>query len=349
MLPSVKDEARRAVAGLLIAVAAVAAALAPVVGGHHPVWLIAFVVTAVAAAGLAVMAEVPDITALLDSTFRRPRSLRSRANTFPAETSLQVPVITGTWKYTSDGNEANAAMRAGELVMPGTGYRLQPEDRLPWIRFVVLIACSQMGADVEAVQLWPIIERFLKNQPVISLVNSLTRPELGTRWTRWASRSAGTIDAVFTPGEEKEAVASARLALPDGTSRSGIDSRCAVLMLHFEPPARSGNTMTPGGPVAWTDHMRRALELPDALNKLLTEQLGLATSAEQPVVLGFRLDTPHALTELFDITGLTRLPGGQHKREAIGYFIGDRDGTSVREAVNRMINDVLLYALQAER
>jgi hypothetical protein len=55
------------------------------------------------------------------------------------------------------------------------------------------------------------------------------------------------------------------------------------------------------------------------------------------------------LAELFDITGLITLPGGQRKREAIGYFISDRTGAPGKEAVDRMIRDVLLYGLRTER
>jgi len=257
--------------------------------------------------------------------------------------------MTGRWLYTSDGARARTATHAGELVIPGTGYRLQSGDRPSWVRFVVLIACSEIAPDTEAAQLWPDFVKFLKDQPVISLVNGLTHSVPGVKWTRWATRSAGTIDAVFTTGEEKDALASARLELPDGIRRSFRDDRCALLILHFEPPAESDNPMLAVGPVAWTDHMKRALELPRALNRFLAEHLGLSTSADPPVVLGFRLDTPHDLTELIDVTGLNTLPGGHHGREAIGYFIDDPAGSPAPQAVSRMIGDVPLYALQAER
>jgi hypothetical protein len=95
--------------------------------------------------------------------------------------------------------------------------------------------------------------------------------------------------------------------------------------------------------------MMRALELPNALNRLLTQQLGLSTSGDPPVVLGFRLDAPNDLTEIIDITDLTELPGGQHGSQAIGYFIADPAGAGPAEVVTRMINHVLMYALQAER
>jgi hypothetical protein len=258
-------------------------------------------------------------------------------------------VILDTWQYTSDGQKARAAMMATESGMPGTGSRLLSGDRPAWIRFVVLIPCSQIGPESEPGQLWPEFVRFLKGQPVTSLVNSLTRPVSGVRWRRWAPGSAGNIQAVFTPGQEDEAVASARLMLPDGSLRFLANFASAVLILHFEPPVGSRDAPLPAGPVAWTDHMMCALELPNALNRLLTHQFGLSTSGDPQVVLGFRLDAPSDLTEIIDITDLTKLPGGQHGRQAIGYFIADSGGARSAEVVERMINHVLMYALQAER
>lgn len=345
-----RDDARRTIATLLIAIAGVAAAFAAVAAVGHPGWLIACIVIAVVAATLTVAAALPDIKMLLDGRLWVLRSRRSRALPPPAPAlPVPSPVITDTWQYTSDGEKARAALMATESVMPGTGNRLQPGDRLPWIRLVVLIPCSQIGPDTEPGQLWPHFERFLKNQPVISLVNGLTRPVSGVRWRRWASRSVGAMQAVFTPGQEDEAVASARLELPDGTRRYFHDFASAVLLLHFEAPVGSNNAPLPAGPVAWTDYIMRALELPDALNRLLTQELGLSTSGEPQVVLGVRLDAPSDLTEIIDITDLTRLPGGQHGRQAIGYFVADPAGAPPAEVTDRMINHVLMYGLQAER
>jgi TIR domain len=287
-----------------------------------------------------------------------PESLDTRRLVSVLETALPPPapalptpspVTTDTWQYTSDGQKASAARMATESAMPGTGYQVQPGDRPPWIRFIVLIPCSQISPDTSPGQLWSDFMRFLKDQPVISLVNGLTHPVAGVRWTRWASRSAGTIQAIFTPGQESEAVASARLELPDDTRRDFHDFASAVLILHFEPPVGNSNAPLPAGPVSWTDHMMRALELPNALNRLLTQQLGLSTSGDPQVVLGFRLDAPNDLTEIIDITDLAELPGGQHGSQAIGYFIADPAGAGPAEVVTRMINHVLMYALQAER
>ena len=184
---------------------------------------------------------------------------------------------------------------------------------------------------------------------MIQLVNNLTRHEQGARWTRYATYSAGAVQAVLTPGEEEEAVASAHLGLPDGTLRYLHDFASAVLILHFEPPAETANPPLPAGPAVWTDRLRRALDLPDALNGFLTDQLGLTTSGDPPVLLGFRLDAPHDLAELIDVTDLHELPGGQHARQAIGYLIADPDGAPPADAVKRAIDHVLRYGLQSER
>ena len=252
------------------------------------------------------------------------------------------------WRYTSDGHEARAALMAMESVMPGTGFRLQPGDRPWWVRFVVLLPCSQIGPDTEPAQLGKDFVQFLLGQPVIQLVDNMTRHERGARWTRYATYSAGAVQAVLTPGEEEEAVASARLGLPDGTRRYFHDFASAVLILHFEPPAGTANS-PPAGSAVWNDRLRQALDLPGALDGFLTDQLGLTTSGDPPVVLGFRFDAPHDLAELIDVSDLHELPGGQHARQAIGYLIADPDGAPSADVVERAIDDVLRYGLQSER
>lgn len=349
--PGVKDDARRAVAALLVAIAGVAAGFAAVAAAGHPGWLIACIVIAVVAAALAVTAELPDIRALLEGKLRLPRlgPPPERAPEAPAVPAVPAPVFTGKWRYTSDGHEARAALMAIESVMPGTGFRLQPGDRPPWVRFVVLVPCSQIGPDTEPAQLGKDFVQFLLGQPVIQLVDNLTRHEQGARWTRYATNSAGAIQAVLTPGQEEEAVASARLGLPDGTLRYLPGFASAVLILHFEPPAETANPPLPEGPAVWTDRLRQALDLPDALDGFLTDQLGLTTSGGPPVVLGFRLDAPHDLAQLIDVTDLDELPGGQHARQAIGYLIADPDGAPPADAVKRAIDHTLRYGLQSER
>jgi hypothetical protein len=83
--------------------------------------------------------------------------------------------------------------------------------------------------------------QFLLRQPVIQLTDNLTRHERGAQWTRYATNSAGAVQAVLTPGEEEEPVASARLELPDGTPRYLHDFGSGVPILHLELPAETAN------------------------------------------------------------------------------------------------------------
>jgi hypothetical protein len=137
--------------------------------------------------------------------------------------------------------------------------------------------------------------------------------------------------------------------LPDGTTRQFRDQRYVLLALHFEPPDTGKSPIPPAGPVAWTDHIPRALELPDAFARFLEGPLDLAPSGVLPIVLGFRLEAQRDMADLIDITGLRQLPAARHTGQAIGYFIGDRDGVSSANATTRMINDVLRYTLKVER
>jgi hypothetical protein len=80
----------------------------------------------------------------------------------------------------------------------------------------------------------------------------------------------------------------------------------------------------------------------------LSGKLGLTTKGEPPVHLAFRLEAQQDMAEMIDITGMTSLPGGRRKSQAIGYFIADRDGNPAADAVKRMISHVLHYALKVE-
>ena len=275
--------------------------------------------------------------------------LRAALDPYARTSRTAEQLITDRWNYTSDGANAPAAMSAMEIVLPGTGYRSQPGERLAWVRFAALVGCSEISPDNGGARLWPQFQRFLKEQPVTSLVNSLSSSGIGLTWTRWATNSPGVVDAILTPDGENQAVASARLEVPDGMSRQFRDPRSAMLIVHFEPAQKGGRPIFPAGPVSWTDHMLRALELPHALAAFLSRVIGLVTSSAPPVTLGFRFEAQHDMAEFFDATGLHSLPGGQHRSQAIGYFIADQNGISDTDAANRMITDVLRYALQAER
>jgi len=327
-------------AGLGIAVAALIAAV-----GKQPIsdpgFILSLVVAAVAAV-IFVVTGLPDFFAWSASVVRQTQQALQRSDR----------LITDRWFYTSDGAKAPAAMSAMEIVLPGTGYRKPVGERAPWVRFIVLIGCSEISPAAGGSQLWSKLQRFLQKPPVNSLVNSLRRGDKNPVWTRWSTNSPGVIDAVLTAGDEDEAVASARLELPDGMHRQFRDQRSAMLILHFEPPGPGSKEEGPGqpdGPISWSEYVLRALELPQALVEFLSGVLGLSTSGVPAATLGFRLEARHDMAEIMDITDLHLLRGGRRTSQAIGYFIADSDGLPAVDAADLMITDVLRYALKAER
>ncbi|MGH3156618.1 MAG: hypothetical protein ACRDNF_08610, partial [Streptosporangiaceae bacterium] len=55
-----------------------------------------------------------------------------------------------------------ASALANEITLPGTGERQQPDERQQWVRFAVLVACSQLGPDAGGEQLWASFLEFLR-------------------------------------------------------------------------------------------------------------------------------------------------------------------------------------------
>jgi hypothetical protein len=79
---------------------------------------------------------------------------------------------------------ARAAALAMEIALPGTTYMRQPGGRPPWVRFVVLIACGQVGDNAE----WPAIRAafgaFLQASAAVELLADLTHVGKDAAWAR---------------------------------------------------------------------------------------------------------------------------------------------------------------------
>jgi hypothetical protein len=265
-----------------------------------------------------------------------------------AEAPEPVPLVTDRWLYASWDQRAAAAMNLLDFHMSGANHNQRPTDFQAWVRVLAVVKCSPMGPDIEGKQLWSWLEQFLTQPPVDGIVSALTVPGEGLRWTRWATSFASTVDAMLTLGAEDEAVASARLDLPDHT-RHRIESDSALLMLNFEPARNGGEALPAFKPDTWDDLIRQALEIPGSLAEFLSRDLSLIIPGESPAVLAVRLDAATDLGELIDVTGLEPLPGGRLRRQAIGYFLSSKDGSQPPDAAKRMVTDVLRYGFSIER
>jgi hypothetical protein len=265
----------------------------------------------------------------------------------PAE-APEPPLVTDRWLYGSWDPRASAAMNLLDFYMPGANHNQQSTEFLAWVRLLAVMKCSDVDPDLQGRQLWSWLEQFLSQPPVNSIVSALTPPAEGLQWTRWATSFASTVDGILTLGTEDEAVASVRLDLPDGKGHR-IESDSAYLMLNFEPARTGGKPLHAFKPDAWDDLIRQALEISALLATYLSTDLSLAIPAQPPIVFAVRLDAATDLGELIDVTGLESLPGGRRRRQAIGYFLGTKDGSLPSDAVKRMVTDVLRYGFTIER
>jgi hypothetical protein len=302
----------------------------------HNGWFVFWVVILVIAICLAVAAAVPDFAEWLGGVT-------------PAIWKRPPRLFTDRWRYTAEGMRSPADMAILQTTMPGTGYTRVPGERHPWTRFVILVACSRLSPERGGRELWYRFEAFLRQPPASSVVSAMTGQRDDLRWSRRATNRAGKIDAVLTPSEDDQAVAAARLELPDESSAYGRDDRYAMIILHFEPSAKDGKPAPALTPDAWEGIFTQVVELAQALGQFLSAELGLSVSGEPPANIAFQLEAQQDIGEMIDVAGLESLPGLSHRRVVIGYFISDHEGVPAATAVSQMTTDVLRYGLGIER
>jgi hypothetical protein len=276
-----------------------------------------------AALVISLIAGIPDLASWIAGGFRtaiRPARRPPRLET-------------GRWAYTSDAVNAIAAANALEVPLPGTGYMRPAEDRPPWIRYAILVSCSPAGTGVDARQARARFMALLSEPPMADLVSALATTTPGDAvWTKRAAHGSSTFDAVLTPDGDDDAIASARLELPDGTSRFGRDPRCAAFILHIEPRQDDASPIPPASPDEWARRITQVLQAAPAIAGFLTGQLGLHVTGNPAAQAAVRLETPKDLAQLIDTAGLEPLPGG----------------TPAPDTAARMIQHVLQYALKID-
>jgi hypothetical protein len=329
-----------AVCGVCIGGASLIAALEKAPSSNP--WFGPIIGLAVVSFLILIVSGVPDLYALVLDGARSLNRVRHR--------QLSRTAILDRWQYTTDGARAPALVTAMEMNLPGTGYSGSLAARQPWVRFAILIACSPVSDDVDAKALRSRFTTFLGSPPISQLVSAVTIVDGTVKWKRRASVVGGTIDAVLVrnvSGEEM-LVASARLLYPDGNRYFGRDARCAVLVLHFEPPSQEIIPGTAVIPYIWWIRFFRAFLTAEILGHFLSGDLGLTISGEPPAQVGCRLEGHNDLTDLVDITGLESLPGATRRREYLGYAIADRIGKTTADIARQMVKHMLDYALQVE-
>ncbi|MGD0555416.1 MAG: hypothetical protein ABSA93_10605 [Streptosporangiaceae bacterium] len=324
------------VAGIAFAAAALIAVLQKQPFADPILWPV--IGLGVAAAVLTVIAGVPDLVAwtgggvrAVTCRARRPRHLE-----------------TGRWVYTTVGTAVPvAASTALEVALPGTRYMQQAEARPPRTRYAILLGCSQVGPEFDAREARSRFLAFLAEPLIATLVSTLTRVPPGAVWQKRAAHPAA-FDCVLTCAGDDDAVAAARLELPDGVRRYGRDLRYATLIFHVEPGKDAGISVDAAEPGTWTGRITQVLQAAPALAGFLSGTLGLQISPEVTAWVAVRLEAPKDIAELIDATGLDPLPGGQRLREVTGYLAAAGDGVPAPDAAARMVRDAARYALKAD-
>ena len=349
-------ETRRAVVAWSAGIAAAAGAICTLLAldlktsPWHDVWFVIFFVLALVAFVILFAAGIPDLTTWLSGLMSRQAGRHHQEVEASSGERLEVPlkdIFTRRWQYFSNGVNAPTAMTAMDIVLPGTEHLGPLGEQRSLVRFVFLAACSPISPDPTG--LWPHFRHFLDQPQVEKFVRSLTHCSAGTSWRRYATNRASVINAVLTSDGENDAVASARLELPDGTSYYGRNQNYATLILHVGlrgPDIRSD--APPVEPAIWRHRLNDVLQIPTIFASFLSCELDLVTSGEPPALVGAKLQAMIDLTELIDISGFQQLPGGSLKRQAIGYFVADHDKGLAWEAASKMVGDVLLYALNVD-
>jgi hypothetical protein len=297
---------------------------------HDDVFVI-WVAVLIIAGALAFAAAYPDLAEWLSALVR---GLRRAASRSPR-------LITDRWQYASDGTQQRASALANEITLPGTSERREPDKRRRWVRYTVLVACSQLGPDTDGAQLWASFRAFLGRPQISNLL-----PAYEKQWTQWATNWLGVVDAVLLPAARDVVVASARLEIADGSPRSGRDARFAMFILHLETGTVSP---PPAAPELWDRRLASVLGLPAVFAEFLSGELRLKVSGQPPAQVSVRLEAQEDMAEMIDITGMKQLPGTSNKAQAIGYFTASPDGAPAADAARRMVTDVLRYALHVSR
>lgn len=303
---------------------------------HHPIFEVLAGIAAVAFLIL-IAAGIPDFY--------------NWASALVAEVRPPFPAITRRWEFTTDGRLAALGPIAKPMYMdlPGTDYMKAPEERSPWVRFVVVMACTVVSPDYDPNEsLRSRFQAFLQRPPVMELVRLLTHVAEDDHWILRAEVEGEGYDAMLAPADGADGVASARLILPWGVKADWHDRRYATLILHVSPRGKDGQPTPPAVPFDWIKRMYWALEMPPALQAFLSQELGARVTGEPPAVLAVHMEAMRDMIELVDITDLESSPGGTRRQQAFGFFIASPFGVPRRKAVNRLIHHMLSYALAVD-
>jgi hypothetical protein len=262
------------------------------------------------------------------------------------------PAFTGLWRYTSDGGKAPGLMMMTHKGFSHPGYmRPTYDDRPPYLRIGILVACDPLGPSPTTSRLRESFEGFLHGPAVWNLLDGLTYVSDDLSWHRYASNGRFHNEAVLvsSPEQTEAPVASAMLNLNEaGMPRYGHDSRYAELVLHIEPRDVVGKPAPAAGFATWYHTLLQALAVPTSFARFLSGNVEVATHDDPPTQLGIELSAYRSLTELIDPGPLRPVPGSLQSNQFVGYMIAGPDGKGLGDVASQLLTAVCDHALRLD-
>lgn len=232
------------------------------------------------------------------------------------------------WRHTTEGMEAPGAMHSLQKRLSHPGYRTrEPGRQPPSVSFGLLVACDPIGRKPSASQLRGLFLEFLDQPPLRRLVGQLTAIANDVSWSTYDGNGRLMLGAILgdSNDEKNPPIASALLNLSDKEVRSSYrDQRYAELVLVVEPRDAAGASASPVSLRRWHERLTTALEVPAAFARFLSDQVGVETHTDLPILLGVGLKAHPDLSVLVDITPFKQVPGTVATSDFPSYFIAEQ-------------------------
>ena len=215
----------------------------------------------------------------------------------------------------------------------------------------MVVACDPLGRMPTTSDLRDNFLSFLRQPPVWNLTRSLTHVGDDLAWRSYAGNGRINNEAVLTyrADQEEAPAASAMMILNEqGMRHYGQNLRTAELVLRIEPRDPDGKPALPAGFQAWYDALVRALAVPEAFERFLSQAAGVTTYDDPPAQLGVQLDACHSISELIDCGGLWPVTGSWPSNSFAGYMIAERAGKQSTEVAVDLLTRVCDHALHLQ-
>lgn len=254
------------------------------------------------------------------------------------------PASTDYWRSTYQISGDLLQLQNNSMWHSAYTSRSPQEPSPASLRIGIIMACGRLPRDSPPTSaIRAALLGFLNKPEIMNLVSELT-DITGKTWKARDEHPRLNFGAVLAGDDESEApVAWARLLLPEGGRGAdpfGRDARYADLVVHVELGTADGSPESPASLPTWHQRFTQVLKLPAALARLLTNDLGLATSSDPPTEIAIWLRARgSSLVELVDTSRFSVIPG-THTNLFLGLAAADPHGQPGNRLAQSWLGDM---------